>query len=233
MHSYYHKGGTHVGVCPVPTTFSTLKSDHALTTTCKQAEARIFFVESAASRLQQAAQQPNSSPREDEVPLLDLRRRTKSSKPLDLRRGERTCEDVRGRRRGRGVGGVGAGAGASWLTCSALPPPAPRLRAPKGQSQLIRPNLQVGARSEVKSLQFQELGWGHPTQPRTPTRPARGDKDSARAPTLAHASPAPLHAAKRTHELLTFRCSESTLSRSRGPVDGRPRKSVTGRGLSK
>ena len=58
MHSYYHKGGTHVGVCPVSTTFPTLKSDHALTTTCKQAEARNFFVESAASRLQQAAQQP-------------------------------------------------------------------------------------------------------------------------------------------------------------------------------
>ena len=38
-----------------------------------------------------------SSPRGDEVPLLDLRRRTKSSKPLDLRRGERTCENVRGR----------------------------------------------------------------------------------------------------------------------------------------
>ena len=104
---------------------------------------------------------------------------------------------MRGRRRGRGVGGVGAGAGASWLTCSALPPPAPRLRAPKGQSQLIRPNLRVGARSEVKSRQFQELGWGHPTQPRTPTRPARGDQKRARAPNLAHASPAPVHAAKR------------------------------------
>ena len=175
----------------------------------------------------------HSSPRENEVPLLDLHRRTKSSKPLDLRRGERTCEDVRGRRRGRGVGGVGAGAGASWLTCSALPPPAPRLRAPKGQSQLIRPNLRVGARSEVKSLQFQELGWGHPTQPRTPTKPARGDQKRARAPNLAHASPAPVHDAKRTHELLTFGCLESSRFRSQGPVDGRPRKSSSGRGLSK
>ena len=175
----------------------------------------------------------HSSPREDEVPLLDLRRRTKSSKPLDLRRGERTCEDVRGRRRGRGVGGVGAGAGASWLTCSALPPPAPRLRAPKGQSQLIRPNLRVGARSEVKSLQFQELSRWDTAQPKAPITPTRGDQDSARAPTLAHASPAPLHAAKRTHELLTFRCSESSRCRSRGPVDGRPRKSAAGRDLSK
>ena len=174
-----------------------------------------------------------SSPRKDEVPLLDLRRRTKSRSPLDLRRGERTCEDVRGRRRGRGVGGVGAGAGASWLTCSALPPPAPRLRAPKGQSQLIRPNLQVGARSEVKSLQFQELGWGHPTQPRTPTRPARGDQERARAPNLAHASPAPVHAAKRAIKQLTFGCLESSRSRSPGPVDGRPRKSSNGRGLPK
>ena len=58
MPSYYHKGGTHVGVCPVSTTYSTLKSDHALTTTRKQAKTRIFFLESAAPRLQKAAQQP-------------------------------------------------------------------------------------------------------------------------------------------------------------------------------
>ena len=91
MHSYYHKGGTHVGVCPVSTTFPTLKSDHALTTTCKQAEARIFL-----SRVRPpGCNRLHSSPREDEGPLLDLRRRTKSSKPLDLRRGERTCEDVK------------------------------------------------------------------------------------------------------------------------------------------
>ena len=58
MPSYYHKGGTHVGVCPVSTTYSTLKSDHALTTTRKQAKARTFFVERVASRLQKASQQP-------------------------------------------------------------------------------------------------------------------------------------------------------------------------------
>ena len=92
MHSYYHKGGKHVGVCPDSTTYSTLKSDHALTTTRKQVKARKFFVESAAPP---GCNRLPSSPREDEVPLLDLRRRTKSRSPLDLRRGERTCEDVR------------------------------------------------------------------------------------------------------------------------------------------
>ena len=55
---HYHKGGTDVGVCPVSTTHSTLKSDHALTTTRKQAKARVFFVERATFRLQKAAQQP-------------------------------------------------------------------------------------------------------------------------------------------------------------------------------
>ena len=58
MPSYYHKGDTHVGVCPVSTTYSTLKSDHALPNTRKQAKTRTFFVESASSRLQKAAQQP-------------------------------------------------------------------------------------------------------------------------------------------------------------------------------
>ena len=53
---YYHKGGTDVGVCPVSSTYSTLKSDHALTTTRKQAKPRKIFVESGASRLQKAAQ---------------------------------------------------------------------------------------------------------------------------------------------------------------------------------
>ena len=84
----------------------------------------------------------------------------------------------------------------------------------------------------MKSLQFQELGWGHPTQPRTPTRPARGDQERARAPNLAHASPAPVHAAKRAIKQLTFGCLESSRSRSPGPVDGRPRKSSNGRGLT-
>ena len=46
----YHKGGTDVGVCPVSTTYSTLKSDHALTTTRKQAKSRIFFVAIAPTR---------------------------------------------------------------------------------------------------------------------------------------------------------------------------------------
>ena len=61
--------------------------------------------------------------------------------------------------------GVRAGAGASWPTCSTLPPPAPRLRAPEGQSHLIRPNLQAGARSEVKSLQLSELATRNPAEP--------------------------------------------------------------------
>ena len=72
--------------------------------------------------------------------------------------------------------GVRAGAGASWLTCSTLPPPAPRLRAPQGLSHLIRPNLQEGARGEVKSFQFQELAWGHPTPPKGHPTPARADE---------------------------------------------------------
>ena len=33
MPSYYHKGGTDVGVCPVPTIHSTLKFVHACTAT--------------------------------------------------------------------------------------------------------------------------------------------------------------------------------------------------------
>ena len=39
-----------------PATYATLKSHHALPTTCKQANTRIFFVDSAAPRLQKAAQ---------------------------------------------------------------------------------------------------------------------------------------------------------------------------------
>ena len=61
--------------------------------------------------------------------------------------------------------GVRAGAGASWPTCSTLPPPAPRLRAPEGQSHLIRPNLQAGASREVKSFSsFKD--WAGGTRPR-------------------------------------------------------------------
>ena len=36
---------------------------------------------------------------------------------------------------------------------------------PKGQSHLIRPNLQAGARSEVKSLQLSELATRNPAEP--------------------------------------------------------------------
>ena len=79
--------------------------------------------------------------------------------------------------------GLRAGAGASWPTCFALPPPAPRLRAPEGQSHLIRPNLQAGDRSEVKSFQFQELAWGHPTRPKGHPTPAQSD---IHPPGLAH-----------------------------------------------
>jgi len=70
-------------------------------------------------------------------------------------------------------------------------------------------------------------------QPKAPITPARGDQKRARAPNLAHASPAPLHAAKRAIKQLTFGCLESSHFRSPGPVDGRPRKSSSGRGLPK
>ena len=80
-----------MGVCPVSTTFSILNSDHTLTTHASKQKHASFL-----SRVRPpGCNRLHSSPREDEVPLLDLRRRTKSSKPLDLRRGERTCEDVR------------------------------------------------------------------------------------------------------------------------------------------
>ena len=55
---YYHKGGTHVGVCPVSTKHPSLKFDLTLTITRTHANISDFFVGSAAPRLQKAAQQP-------------------------------------------------------------------------------------------------------------------------------------------------------------------------------
>ena len=113
--------------------------------------------------------------------------------------------------------GVRAGAGASWPTCSTLPPPAPRLRAPEGQSHLIRPNLQAGARSEVKSLQCQELGWGHPTPPKRHPTPAQSDHEPPGSVHLHCVGAASLQLRERRGDVLSATCTKSHRGRSQGP----------------
>ena len=113
--------------------------------------------------------------------------------------------------------GVRAGAGASWPTCSTLPPPAPRLRAPEGQSHLIRPNLQAGARSEVKSFQFQGLGWGHPTPPKRHPTPAQSDQQAPGSVHLHCVGAASLLLRELPGAVLSASCTKSHRSQSQGP----------------
>ena len=60
-----------------------------------------------------------------------------------------------------------AGAAATWLTISVLLLLAPRLRAPERvKVSSLEQTCQAGARREVKSFQFRELGRGYPTLPK-------------------------------------------------------------------
>ena len=113
--------------------------------------------------------------------------------------------------------GWGRGRG---LPGSPAPPCRRRPRAsapPKGQSHLIRPNLQAGARSEVKSFQFQELGWGHPTPPKKHPTPTQADRQPPGSVHLHCVGAASLQLRELRGGVLSATCTKSHGCRSQGP----------------
>ena len=121
-------------------------------------------------------------------------------------------EERKGCWRGGGGGG-GFLAHLLRLAAASTAPPRP----PKVQSHLIRPNLQAGARSEVKSLQCQELGWGHPTPPKRHPTPAQTDREPPGSVHLHCVDAASLQLRERRGDVLSASCTKSHRSRSQGP----------------
>ena len=100
-------------------------------------------------------------------------------------------------------------------------PPAPpcrrRLRAsapPKGKVTSSGQTCQAGASSEVKSLQLQELGWGHPTPPKRHPTPAQADLAPPGSVHLHCVGAASLQLRERRGGVLSATCTKSHLARS-------------------
>ena len=75
--------------------------------------------------------------------------------------------------RGEGGGG-GFLAHLLRLAAAGSAPPRPQKVKVTSSGQ----TCQAGASSEVKSFQFQELGWGHPTPPKRHPTPAQADRQT-------------------------------------------------------
>ena len=103
-------------------------------------------------------------------------------------------------------------------------PPAPpcrrRLRAsapPKGKVTSSGQTCQAGASSEVKSLQLQELGWGHPTPPKRHPTPAQADLAPPGSVHLHCVGAASLQLRERRGGVLSATCTKSHRATSQGP----------------
>ena len=103
-------------------------------------------------------------------------------------------------------------------------PPAPpcrrRLRAsapPKGKVTSSGQTCQAGASSEVKSLQLQELGWGHPTPPKRHPTPAQADLPRPGSVHLHCVGAASMQLRERRGDVLSATCTKSHGCRSQGP----------------
>ena len=69
----------------------------------------------------------------------------------------------------------------------------------------------------MKSFQFQELGWGHPTPPKRHPTPTRADRQPPGSVHLHCVGAASLQLRERSGGVLSATCTKSRSSRSQGP----------------